>query len=349
MSTNADFIALKQIVKQRGLLDKQPAFYVGVVILKFSLFMASVVALFLTDSVWFQMANAIFFGFIMAQVAFTSHSACHRQCFNRPLFNDLVPLFFGNLLLGISRDWWTNKHNVHHAHPNHDGMDPDLDVPVVVFTEEQARSTRGFVRFMVRNQAWLFFPLLTLQGFALREVSMRTLIAGKARQPRLELLLIAINIVWYISVPIIALGPWLGLAFVLVSNAVFGVYMGSVFAPNHKGMLIVDDSTEIDYLRLQVLTARNVSAHPLTDFWYGGLNYQIEHHLFPSLPMHRLREVSLIVKEFCAARGISYHETSMLRSYWEILTYLNEIGSHARAARASRPRSRSSQARRRPW
>lgn len=337
MTNNADFIALKQIVKQRGLLDKQPAFYVGVVLLKFSLFMASIVALFLTDSVWFQMANAIFFGFAMTQVAFTSHSACHKQCFNRLIFNDLVPLFFGNLLLGISRDWWTNKHNVHHAHPNHDGMDPDLDVPVVVFTEKDARATRGFVRFMVRNQAWLFFPLLTLQGFALREVSVRTLLDGKARQPKLELLLIAINIIWYISVPIIALGPWLGIAFVLLSNAVFGVYMGSVFAPNHKGMLIVDDSTEIDYLRLQVLTARNVSAHALTDFWYGGLNYQIEHHLFPSLPMHRLREVSLVVKEFCAARSIAYHETSMVQSYVEILTYLHEIGSHARGTPASLP------------
>jgi fatty acid desaturase len=108
------------------------------------------------------------------------------------------------------------------------------------------------------------------------------------------------------------------------------VYLGSVFAPNHKGMLIVDDDTPIDFLRLQVLTARNVKAHPLTDFWYGGLNYQIEHHLFPSLPMHRLRDVSVLVKKFCAERHISYHETSMIQSYREILGYLDEIGASLR-------------------
>ncbi len=201
---------------------------------------------------------------------------------------------------------------------------------MVVFTEQQAHATRGIVRQMVKLQAWLFFPLLTFQGYALREVSIRYLLSGKARNAALEVILIALNVVGTIAVPMLALGPWSGLVFILVSQAFFGVYMGSVFAPNHKGMLIVDDGTDIDYLRLQVLTARNVSAHALTDFWYGGLNYQIEHHLFPSLPMHRLRPVSVIVKEFCAQRGISYHETSMIESYREILGYLDEIGSAVR-------------------
>ena len=83
-----------------------------------------------------------------------------------------------------------------------------------------------------------------------------------------------------------------------------------------------------------MLTARNVSGHPITDFWYGGLNYQIEHHLFPSLPMHRLREASEIVKEFCATHGISYHETSMIQSYREILGYLHEISAPLRTSKA---------------
>jgi fatty acid desaturase len=126
--------------------------------------------------------------------------------------------------------------------------------------------------------------------------------------------------------------------FVLISHAVFGVYLGSVFAPNHKGMLIVDDTTEIDFLRLQVLTARNVRAHALTDFWYGGLNYQIEHHLFPSLPMHRLRPASLIVKQFCEERGVSYAETSMVQSYREILSYLHVLGAPLRRSVAEQER-----------
>lgn len=330
MVNNADFIALKQIVKENGLLEKQPHFFVGVIILKTSLLALSLILLFAVPNVWFQMLNAIFLGFVIGQFAFISHSACHRQCFHKLWKNDLTALILGNLFMGLSRDWWTGKHNAHHAHPNHDGMDPDLDVPVVAFTEEQALSKRGIERFIVKYQAWLFFPLLSFQGYALREVSIRYLWNGKARQNRLEWLMVILNIAWNIGLPILALGPWWGLAFILLSQAFFGVYLGSVFAPNHKGMLIVDDDTPIDFLRLQVLTARNVRAHPLTDFWYGGLNYQIEHHLFPSLPMHRLRPVSVLVKKFCAERGISYHETSMIQSYREILGYLDEIGASIR-------------------
>ncbi|MDP8950858.1 MAG: fatty acid desaturase, partial [Actinomycetota bacterium] len=91
-----------------------------------------------------------------------------------------------------------------------------------------------------------------------------------------------------------------------------------------------------DFLRRQVLTSRNVTAHPLTDFWYGGLNYQIEHHLFPSMPRNKLREAQSIVKAFCREHAIAYHETSVLRSYREILQHLHEVGAPLREARKAR-------------
>ncbi|MBO9327299.1 MAG: fatty acid desaturase [Roseiflexus sp.] len=332
--SNAEYIALKKIIKERGLLDKQPWFFIGVIALKVGMLIASIVILFLVDNLWIQALNAIFMGFVLAQIGFTSHSACHRQIFHKVAWNDAVGIFLGNLLLGLSAEWWTGKHNAHHAHPNHDGMDPDLDVPVVAFTPEQVESRRGIWRWMTKNQAFLFFPLLMLQGYALREVSYRFVLSPESRRRGIEIVMMALNLVWYLTLPIIALGPWAGIGFILISQAFFGVYLGTVFAPNHKGMLIVDDNTQIDFLRLQVLTARNVSGHPITDFWYGGLNYQIEHHLFPSLPMHRLREASEIVKKFCAKHGISYHETSMIQSYREILGYLHEVSAPLRASKA---------------
>jgi fatty acid desaturase len=327
MVNNAEFVALKQLVKQHGLLDRQPGFSVAMIAVKLGLLGLSVAVLFGVSSVWVQVANAIFLGFVLGQLGFTSHGACHRQCFHTVWKNDLVGIVMGNLLLGISRDWWIEKHNAHHVHPNREGLDPDLDVPVVAFTKDQAQSRRGVARLLVRYQAWMFFPLLTFQSYALRQVSLQFILRGQARQGLLEGLLIALNMVGAIMLPIMALGLWGGLAFTLLSQAVFGVYLGSVFAPNHKGMLIVAEDAPIDFLRLQVLTARNVRSHPLTDCWYGGLNYQIEHHLFPALPMHRLREASVLVKAFCAQHGVSYYETSMIQSYREILAYLDEIGS----------------------
>jgi fatty acid desaturase len=96
-------------------------------------------------------------------------------------------------------------------------------------------------------------------------------------------------------------------------------------------MPILERDSQLDFLRRQVLTSRNVLAHPITDFWYGGLNYQIEHHLFPRLPRNKLREAQPIVKDFCRDHSIAYHETSVLQSYREILQHLHEVGAPLRA------------------
>ena len=79
------------------------------------------------------------------------------------------------------------------------------------------------------------------------------------------------------------LEPLQALLFIAVHRGLFGTYMVSIFAPNHKAMPLLERDSKVDFLRRQVLTSRNVIAHPITDFWYGGLNYQIEHHLFPSV------------------------------------------------------------------
>jgi len=106
------------------------------------------------------------------------------------------------------------------------------------------------------------------------------------------------------------------------------------FAPNHKGMPLVEKESQLDFLRRQVLTSRDVKAHPLTDFLYGGLNYQIEHHLFPSMPRSKLREAQTIVRAFCGARSIPYRESGALQSHREILQYLHQVSAPLREARA---------------
>jgi fatty acid desaturase len=125
---------------------------------------------------------------------------------------------------------------------------------------------------------------------------------------------------------IFALMPfWQAILFMLVHHLVAGLYMGSVFAPNHKGMLVPDPADPIDPFRRQVLTSRNIAPHPLADIWYGGLNYQIEHHLFPMIPRNNLKTARSVVKAYCIERGISYHETTMWQSYKEISQYLQAI------------------------
>ncbi len=127
----------------------------------------------------------------------------------------------------------------------------------------------------------------------------------------------------------------LAIAFVAVHQLAFGLYNSSVFASNHKGMQVIEAGGRMDFLREQVLTSRNVSGHPLTDFWYGGLNYQIEHHLFPTMPRNKLRQAQPIVEDFCRRLGISYHSTGLFTSYREGWSHLYRLGIEARHSTAA--------------
>src|SRR3546814_6650731 len=119
-------------------------------------------------------------------------------------------------------------------------------------------------------------------------------------------------------------------AFIFVRRAVFGVYRGASFAPNHKGMPIVAPDARLDFFTKQVRTSRNVRGGWWATTLMGGLNYQVEHHLFPSMARPYLSKARDVVREACETRGVPYTETSMWESYGIVIKYLNEVGLAAR-------------------
>jgi fatty acid desaturase len=250
--------------------------------------------------------------------------------------NDGLAICAGNLLVGLSFGWWNDKHNRHHSHPNHEGHDPDIGEGVLAFTTEQiAARHRGLARFIGRNQAALFFPLLLLEGLNLHVASARYLISPPARGSRYraaEIALFAIHIVGYFAALLLVLDPVKAVAFFAVHQAAFGLYMGCSFAPNHKGMPTVPAGERVDFLRRQVLTSRNVRGGALTDLLLGGLNYQVEHHLFPNMPRANLRRAQTFVRAHCAAHAIAYTETSLVGSYGLVLRHLHALGAPLRAS-----------------
>ena len=104
---------------------------------------------------------------------------------------------------------------------------------------------------------------------------------ARSRTAWLELVLVGIRLTSYVVALLVLLPPTKAVAFFAVQMAVFGLCLGGSFAPSHKGMPIVPPTAKIDFFRRQVLMSRNVRGGLLVDFFMGGLNYQIEHHLFP--------------------------------------------------------------------
>jgi fatty acid desaturase len=127
----------------------------------------------------------------------------------------------------------------------------------------------------------------------------------------------------------VVLLPLQAVVFLFVQQGLFGVYLGSAFAPNHKDMTVVGKDEKLNFLRRQVLTSRNIRGSVLTDLALGGRNYRIEHHLFPSMPRPSQRHAQAPVRAFCAQRGIPYSETGLLASYAQVLRHLHTTGQTA--------------------
>ncbi len=328
------YAELSRQVRQAGLLDRRPGYYAARIGLNAVMLAAGWTGLFLLRDSWWQLATAVWLAVVFAQTAFLGHDAGHRQIFRRRRANDLVGLVHGNLLIGLSYGWWVGKHNRHHSNPNHEDLDPDVTIGTVAFTPDQARARHGLTRVMARYQAYLFFPLLTLEAVHLHGASVKAVLRGAVRTRSLEALLLLAHIAGYLTALLLVLSPLRAAVFVIVQQGLFGLYLGCAFAPNHKGMPMLSKADELDYLRRQVLTSRNVRGSRVVDVVLGGLNYQIEHHLFPSMPRPNLRRSRPLIRAFCLQHGLTYHESTMLGSYAQALRHLHAVGAPLRTAPA---------------
>ncbi|MHB8613532.1 MAG: fatty acid desaturase family protein [Candidatus Dormibacteraceae bacterium] len=333
LKNEGDYAVLKRRIQDAGLLVKRPAYYALSITTNLVLWTLCLVLVFTVGTIWGQALAAVGLAIMSVQLGFLLHDSGHRQMFNSAGKNAFVGLLMADILLGVSYGWWVQKHNRHHGNPNDVDLDPDIKVGAIAYNDEQAQARRGAGRLAAMYQAYLFFPLTTFLTWSMHVAGFSYLIKEESRYRRLEFGLLAIHAVVYLGAMVYFLGPWSALMVVLIQKGIGGSYMAAVFAPNHKGMPQTDADSRMDFVRTQVLTARNVRAHPLTDLWYGSLNYQIEHHLFPGMPRLNMRRAQPIIAEFCKERGIAYHETSFLDSYRELLSFLNEIGAPLRAER----------------
>ncbi len=321
----SDYSRLSRRVAEAGLLRRRPGYYAIRLTAVTGALAGAWWAFAALGESWWQLAVAGCLGLIFGQVALVAHDLAHRQIFRSRRAGEIGGRLAGNLGIGMSYGWWMDKHTRHHAHPNHEELDPDVAPDILVWSRRQARAARGVARFVGRHQAALFFPLLTLEGFNLHVSSLRALRRPHARRRWVEGTLLVAHLAGYLTALFTVLPFGMALAFLCVHQAVFGVYLGCIFAPNHKGMPTVT-GPEPDFLRRQVLTSRNVRGGRFADVALGGLNHQIEHHLFPSMPAPNLRRARALVREHCAELGIPYHETSLLRSWREALAHLHDVG-----------------------
>jgi fatty acid desaturase len=331
----SEYTQLSRQVKQAGLLERRRGWYAAKIGLNLALLAGGLVAFAILGESWWQLVTAAYLAVVFTQLAFVGHDAGHRQLFRSRRANNLVGLLHANLLTGISFGWWVPKHNAHHTNPNHEDLDPDISITALAFTPDQASSRHGLIRLLARYQAWLFFPLLLLEAAHLHLASVKAIIrGGHSRANFVEGLLLLAHVATYVVALLVVLSPLQAVAFVVVQQGLFGLYLGCAFAPNHKGMPTLTRDEELDFLRRQVLTSRNVRGSWPVDWLLGGLNYQIEHHLFPNMPRPNLRRAQPLIRAFCQDHDLPYVEASLFGSYAEAVRHLHTVGAPLRPAPA---------------
>ncbi|MEV4894620.1 acyl-CoA desaturase [Nonomuraea sp. NPDC055795] len=330
----SDFARLARKITEAGLLDRRLVYYaVRGSLVGLAFFGGWALFVWVGDS-WWQMGVAVLLALVFTQIGFLAHDLGHRQVFRTRKPSEIAGRLIGNLGVGLGWAWWTDKHNRHHANPNHEDHDPDVSPAVIVWSTEQVERSRGLPRFIAKYQAFWFFPLLTLEAWHLHIASFKALTKPGMRNRALELTLLLAHCAWYLGLIFTILPVGKALLFLVIHQGVFGIYLGCTFAPNHKGMPILTSDDKLDFLRKQVLTSRNVHGGWFTDIATGQLNYQIEHHLFPNMPAVNLRHAQPIVERYCAEIGVDYLTTGLIESYGQALSHLHEVGAPLRKPHA---------------
>ena len=324
------FTELAQAIRRKGLQDRRPGFYLMIFATLVLALAGSATGMILLEDSWLQLLLAGALGVIFTQFAFLGHEASHRQIFQSGQANDRAGQVLA-ALVGLSHGWWMNKHSRHHANPNKIGKDPDIESDTVAFLDESAATRSGVRAWFTRRQGYLFFPLLLLEGLNLHVKAITSLSSRSPVKGRwIEVGMLTARFIIFFGLVFWLLPFGMAWAFIGVQLAVFGLYMGATFAPNHKGMPIVPADIKLDFLSKQVRTSRNITGGWWATILMGGLNYQIEHHLFPSMPRPHLRAARALVREHCRSNDIPYVETSLLSSYRTVISYLNRVGLAAR-------------------
>jgi fatty acid desaturase len=329
------YVALKRTIASRGLLQRSPRRQLFPTAGHLTLLAVVVLGITFTRGTWWVLLFSAPAALLFGQIGFLAHDATHNQILNTSRANYVLSVLLFNLCLGGSRGWWAERHNTHHAQPNRLGVDPDIEGGVVAVSGDQAREARGFVRFMIRHQGSTIAPLLSLSALQIRAYSALFIRAKALRHPRVELGLFLVHYALYFTALILALGVGGGLLFAAVHQLLLGVYLGGAFLPNHFGMTVLQPSDDqMEFLPRQVITSRNIRAGRVTDYLFGPLGCQIEHHLFPAMPRHNLRAAGPIVRRVCEEQGILYRETSPLEAFRQVYLHLRSVG---RAASGSLP------------
>jgi fatty acid desaturase len=325
---SAAYAALKREVVAAGILRRSYGFYFPLILFSFGGYALSLWAVYAWETYLPLLLACLGFSFFTVQIAGLMHDAGHRAVFASRFANNCLGVAT-TAAIGMVFSNWIEHHNRHHARPNQEGADPDMEVPFLALTRTNFSAKDSAQRFTVRWQAYYYYPLGALVSISNRLGSISYFLRDR-RAVNLLRLAAYIPAILLLFVAPFALFPLEKAVFVFaIVHVTTGMYLASCFAPNHKGMPTYALDDNVSFLEQQVVTSRNVRGGFLTDLLLVGLNHQIEHHLFPTCPRNKLGLLSDHVRRTCEEQGIEFCEVSFVRTNRTLVKHLHAVSRGA--------------------
>jgi fatty acid desaturase/predicted heme/steroid binding protein len=332
-----DYRSLRRQMLAMGLFKSDPIYYTFKVLSNLVILVASILCCTLSASLFYHIIGAIILGLFWQQSGWLAHDFLHHQVFQTRRYGNYMGIFIGNVCQGFSVDWWKTKHNVHHAVTNlHESStsagdgDPDIDtMPILAWSNTMAAlgSDNPTARFMIKYQSYLYFPILLIARLSWAYQSWVCQFGTRKSGSQYSTLEKMGLIVHYIGLLRImqTMPLFNSLLYFFIAQTSCGFFLALVFGLGHNGMAVYSAKHRPDFWKLQVSTTRNITPNWFVDWFCGGLQYQVDHHLFPMIPRHNLHKAHELVRQFCNEHGVTYHETNMLIGTREVLSHLSKV------------------------
>nr|ACB47482.1 delta6-fatty acid desaturase [Oenothera biennis]AUF71533.1 fatty acid delta 6-desaturase 1 [Oenothera biennis]AUF71534.1 fatty acid delta 6-desaturase 1 [Oenothera biennis] len=322
-----DYRKLVSEFTKLGFFDKKGHVTCITLLLIAMLLLLSVAGVLFSDSVAVHVASAAMIGFLWIQSGWMGHDSGHYQIMSGPAANRFTQVLTGNCIAGISIAWWKWNHNCHHIACNSLDFDPDLQhMPffavsnklfgsITSYFYDRKMNFDSFARFLVSYQHLTYYPVMCFARINLYAQSFCLLFSNRKVPNRgQEILGLAVFWIWY-PLLVSCLPSWSErVMFVAVSFSVTGIQHVQ-FTLNHFSTdVYVGPPTSNDWFEKQTMGSLDILCPPWMDWFHGGLQFQIEHHLFPRLPRCNLRKVAPFVQELCKKHNLPYNCVSFLKA-----------------------------------
>ncbi|SFV68801.1 Fatty acid desaturase [hydrothermal vent metagenome] len=304
------FDELKAQVRDAGLLARTP---IRGIIEMIAIVLSIGLALS-TAPLWNPILLAFFLIVIFTRSVFVSHDILHTQYFKNKAFSKKLSFPFSALILSNSSSWWDHKHNInHHTYCNIVEKDEDILALDGTFTHDR----KGNSPFLKKHKHLIFWGAMFFMFPAFIAQSYSFVIKRKL-WGELTLMLLHWPLVW--GTLYLQLGGMDTMMIALIMSFVLSPWLAFGFITNHLGCETFNDeeAKKFSWMELQMRGSRSLKGGFLVHWFYGGLNTQIEHHLFPKAPRFHLLKVQALTREFAKKHDIPYFETSPLRAYIQI-------------------------------